>query len=444
MAAGAPISGPEAELTHSRVVRMALPVVLSNATVPLLGAVDTGVVGQLGEAAPIGAVGVGAVTLATVYWIFGFLRMGTAGLTAQAVGANDRAETSALMTRVLMIAGSAGLALIALQGAIFWGAFQIAPASAEVEMLARDYMAIRIFSAPAAIAIYGIGGWLVAHERTGALFWMQLLSNGLNIVLSIWFVLGLGWGVEGVALATLISEWAGLAFGLWLTREAFAHRDWRDWPKVFDRQRLVRMAAVNTDIMIRSVILMAGFTSFIYLAANYGDDVLAANQVLLQFVYVSSHAMDGFTFSAQALVGQAVGARVPAQLRLAVKLSFTWAFASCAVLTVIFAVWGGAIIDLMTSAEEVRAAARSYLPWMVVTPLLGCAAWMFDGVFVGATRTRDMRNMMIVSALIYVICLAVLLPRFENHGLWVSMIVFFVARGVSLGLRYPALERTAG
>ncbi|MBF9031053.1 MATE family efflux transporter [Rhodobacterales bacterium HKCCE3408] len=430
-------------LTHRRILKIAVPVVLSNATVPILGAVDTGVVGQLGAAAPIGAVGVGAITLSTVYWIFGFLRMGTAGLAAQAIGARDEAEVAAILTRVLMIAGAAGITLIALQSAIFWAAFRLAPASDEVEGLARAYMAVRLWSAPAAIAMYGIGGWLVARENTVGLFVMQLGANGLNIALSLWFVLGLGWGVEGVALATVISEWVGLSIGLWLTRAAFAVPAWRDWARVFDAARLRHMAMVNTDILIRSVILMAGFTSFIYLGADYGDRVLAANQILLQFLYITAYAMDGFAFAAEALIGQATGARSTGRVRRAAVMTSEWGFGTCAVLSAGFAIGGPWLIDVMTTAEGVREVARDYLPWMIAAPVLGCASWMLDGIFIGATRSRDMRNMMIVSGIFYLGCLVLFLPLFGNHGLWASLILFFVMRGLTLGARYPALERAA-
>jgi len=450
-------------LTNRRVLKIAAPIVLSNATVPILGLVDTGVVGQLGDAAVIGAVGVGAITLSSVYWIFGFLRMGTAGLAAQAIGAGNRAEDSALLTRVLLIAACAGIALIVLQQAIFWAAFQIAPASAEVEDLARDYMAVRLWSAPAAIAIYGIGGWLIARERTSGLFWLQLWTNGLNILLSMIFVLRLGWGIEGVALATVLSEWTGLALGLLLTRDGFQGGAWRAWARVFDPARLWHMATVNIDILIRSVILMAGFTSFLYIGADFGDTTLAANQILLQFLYITAYAMDGFAFAAEAFVGQALGAKVRARLRRGAILTSVWGLATCLVLSAVFFVTGPALIDLLTggfdvsfsppsisasaevSAESiaVQQEARRYLIWMVMAPALGCASWMLDGIFIGATRSRDMRNMMIVSGLIYLGALLTLVPAFGNHGLWASLILFFVARGITLGMRYPALERAA-
>jgi len=432
-----------APLSHRRVLRIALPVVLSNATIPLLGVVDTAVVGQLGDPAPIGAVGLGAVILTSIYWAFGFLRMGTVGLAAQAIGAGDRAEVAALLTRVLLIGGAAGVALMLLQMPIFALALWLSPASAEVESLVRAYLQVRIFSAPAAIAIYGIMGWLIAQERTAAVLVLQLWQNGLNAALSIWFVLALDMGVEGVALATFLAEWSGLILGLWLCRRAFAVPAWRDWARVFDRVILWRMAAVNTDILIRSVLLLLGFSSFLFFGADFGDVTLAANQVLIQFVYVTSYAMDGFAFAAEALVGHAVGARARDRIRRAAVLTSIWGLGTCVLLALAFTAGGGALIDLMTTAEGVRAEARAYLPWVALAVLIGCASWMLDGIFIGATRTRDMRNMMALSFAGYAALVALLMPAFGNHGLWAALAGFFLLRGLTLGLRYPALERDA-
>jgi len=434
----------EAPITNRRVLAIALPIVLSNATVPILGAVDTGVVGQMGEAAPIGAVGIGAVILSAIYWVFGFLRMGTTGLVGQAAGRGDDAEVSALLTRALMIAAAGGLALIALQVWIFAGAFRVAPASDEVEALAREYLAIRIWSAPFAISVYGITGWLIAQERTRAVLVIQVVMNGVNIVLDLWFVLGLGWGVQGVAIATVIAETSGAALGLWFCRDAFALPAWRDWPRVFDRARLVTMASVNGDILIRSLLLQGIFVSFLFLASDFGDVRLAATQVLMQFLQITAYALDGFAFAAEALVARAFGAGRIDRLRRAAALTSGWGMGAALALALAFALAGGAIIDLMTTAEEVRAAARTYLPWMVAAPLVGLAPWMLDGIFIGATRARDMRNMMVLSAAIYAAAVAVLVPAFEAHGLWAALILSFVVRGVTLAARYPALERAAG
>ncbi|MFD2740885.1 MATE family efflux transporter [Sulfitobacter aestuarii] len=434
---------PDQVVTHRRVLNIALPIVISNATVPILGAVDTGVVGQIGEAAPIGAVGLGAIILSALYWIFGFLRMGTVGLTAQASGTGDQAEVAALLSRGLLIGAGAGLALLMLQIPLFWAAFTVSPGSPEVERLARGYMTIRIWSAPAAISLYAITGWLIAQERTRAVLVIQVWMNGLNILLDLWFVLGLGWGVEGVAIATFMAEWSGAALGLWFCRGVFAMPGWRDRARVFDRLRWLHMLRLNGDILIRSMLLEAMFVSFLFLGAGQGDVTLAANQVLLQFLMITAFALDGFAFAAEALVGRALGARQREMLRRGALLTSGWGLVICVLMTFAFAAAGGSIIDLMTSAADVRSEARQYLPYMVAAPLAGCAAWMLDGIFIGATRSRDMRNMMAISFGVYCASAALLLPLLGNHGLWLALLISFVIRGITLGLRYPALEATA-
>jgi len=428
-------------ITHRRILKIAVPVVLSNATVPILGAVDVGVVGQLGEAAPIGAVAMGAIILSSVYWIFGFLRMGTAGLVGQAYGADDHAEVSAILTRALMIAGAGGLLLILMQLPIFALAFWLSPASAEVENLARDYLQIRIWTAPAAIAVYALTGWLVAMERTIGVFWVQLIMNGLNILLDLWFVLGLGWGVEGVALATVIAELTGAGLGFWLCRDAFRHVEWRNWARVFDRARLIRMGLLNVDILIRSALLMAIFSSFVFLGARFGDVTLAANEVLIQFTYIVAYAMDGFAFAAEALIARAIGRGDATRLRKSALMCTFWGGVTCASMALFFAFGGTWLIDVMAKSAEVQTEARYYLPWMIAAPIVGCASWMLDGIFIGATRGRDMRNSMTISAAIYVAAVVVLIPMFGNHGLWAALLISFIARGITLGVRYPRLER---
>ena len=432
-----------APLTHRRVLKTAFPIVLSNATVPIIGLVDTGVVGQLGQAAPIGAVAVGAVVLSSVYWLFGFLRMGTTGLVSQAHGAGDGDEVAALLSRALIFALGFGGMIVILQLPLFWAAFHLSPASVEVEMLASQYMRIRILSAPAAIAIYALTGWLIALERTRSVLVIQVAMNGLNMVLDLWFVLGLNWGVEGVALATFIAEWSGAALGLWLCRAAFRGDAWRRVSLVFAKQRLGRMLSVNSDILLRSLALMAIIVSFTFLGAGFGDVTLAANQVLMLFLNITAHALDGFAFTAETFIGQALGAGARAELRRGVILTSIWGLASVTVLALVFALFGGDIIDIMTTSPEVRVEARGYLVYMVLAPLTGVAAWMLDGIFIGATRSRDMRNMMLLSLLVYAASLLVLLPLFGNHGLWLALLVSYAARGVTLAVKYPGLEAAA-
>lgn len=437
-------------LTHRRVLNIALPIVLSNATIPLLGLVDTGVVGQLGRAEPIGAVAIGAVILTSIYWVFGFLRMGTSGLVAQSHGAGDWPEVGAHLLRALAIGGLAGLVFILLQVPLFRGAFLLAPASPEVEALAHDYLAIRIWGAPAAIGLYAITGWLIAVERTRAVLALQLLQNGANVALDLLFVLGLGFGVAGVAWATLIAEWSGLALGLYLARHALraavraAMRAGRGAAGLFAPDRMRRLLQVNGDIMIRTVLLQASFTSFLFLGAAQGDVTLAANQVLVQFLTITAFALDGFAFAAESLVGQAVGARRPDAVRRASVLASQWGVAGAVLLGLMFWIAGGAIIDLLTTAPEVRAEARRYLVWMGSAPVIGVASWMFDGIFIGATLTREMRIAMLQSVAIYVAAVVILPPLWGNHGLWAALMILNAARGVTMARRYPRAELAAG
>lgn len=433
-------------LSHRRVLNIALPIVLSNVTVPLLGLVDTGVVGQLGSPVPIGAVGIGAVILTSIYWVFGFLRMGTSGLVAQSHGAGDGAEVGAHLLRALGIAGAAGLAMILLQAPLFWAAFRIAPASGAVEALARDYLAVRIWGAPATIGLYALTGWLIAIERTRAVLVLQLLQNGLNVMLDLWFVLGIGLGVAGVAWATLIAEWGGVALGLFFARHALraAVIHARSAASLFARDKLNRLLRVNGDIMIRSVLLQASMTSFLFLGAGQGDVTLAANQVLLQFLSISAFALDGFAFAAESLVGQAVGARRPDRVRHAALLTSAWGVGGALVLGLVFWGLGGAIIDLLTTAPRVRIAARDYLVWMGFAPLISVASWMFDGIFIGATLTREMRIAMLQSVAIYVLAVVALPPVMGNHGLWAALMLLNAVRAATMARFYPRAEAAAG
>ena len=429
-------------LTHRRILHIAVPVVLANITVPLLGLVDTGVVGQMGQAAPIGAVGIGAVILTALYWVFGFLRMGTTGFAAQSRGAGDGDETAAILIRAVGIAAVGGVVIIALQAPLFRLGFWMSPASVEVETLARSYMAIRIWSAPFLIATYAVTGWLVAAERTGTILVIQLVMNGANIALDLIFVLGLGWGVQGVACATVIAEISGCVLGLWYCRDGLRPEILRDRARLLDAEKLRRFARVNSDILVRSLFLQAIFMSFLFFGARYGDTRLAANHILLQFLTFTAYAMDGFAFAVESLVGQALGQKNRFAFRRASIMVSKWCFAIGVVLALLFGLTGGAIIDLMTTTPDVRAAARGFLIYMALTPFLSAAPFMLDGIFIGATQTRDMRNMMIISAVIYFVAALGLMPFLGNHGLWLALLISFAARGISLGLKYPALERS--
>jgi MATE family multidrug resistance protein len=425
------------EITHGRVLRIAGPIVLANATVPLLGAVDTAVIGQLGDPAALGAVGIGAVILATLYWAFGFLRMSTSGLAAQAQGSGDMAERSAVLIRALMVGIAAGLLLVAAQTILIAGAFRLAPASPQVEGLAAEYLTIRIWGAPATIGLYALTGWLIGLGRTRGVLVLQLWQNGANIGLDLWFVIGLGWGVPGVAAATLIAEWSGLLLALWLARDAFGTGFRAGLARVRDRVALGRLFTASRDIMLRTVILQLSFTSFVFLGARFGDVTLAANQVVMQFLEITAYALDGFAFAAEALVGQAIGARAVAETRQAARICMIWGIGGAAFMALIILLTGPALIDVMTTSSEVREEARRYLPWLVAAPLIGAAAWIYDGIFIGALLTGQMVRAMLISVVVYVLALLVLVPTLANHGLWAALMILNATRTYTLWRRYP-------
>ncbi len=429
------------EITHRRILKIAIPILLSNATVPILGAVDTGVIGQLGEAAPIGAVGLGSIIITTIYGLFGFLRMGTSGLASQEKGKGDDYELSMIIFRSLIIGFVLGVLVLILHFQLFYLVMKIVPASPEVERLTEEYVSIRIFSAPAAIATYGITGWLIAQERTQSVLVLQLAMNGLNVMLDILFVLGLDYGVEGVAYATLIAEWFALFLGLYLCREALWIKFWEEIHRIFERAKLNRMVSVNTDILIRSLFLGLALVSFLFLSSDFGDITLAANQILLQFLFFTAYALDGFAFSSETLVGQSIGAENRPAVRKSSILTSTWGMITAVIVSVVFALTGPMIITIMTTEPMVRIEAMNYLWWVVLVPIIGGPSWFLDGIFIGATKTREMRNGMMISFFFYVIALVITMPTMENAGLWLSLYILFILRALTLGLKYPSLER---
>lgn len=429
---------------HREVVAIALPIMVSNATVPLIGFADTVVVGQLGQAHLIGAVAIGATIFNFLYWGFGFLRMGTTGLTAQALGAQDGPEIAANLHRALIIAATAGLAMIALQSLIALAAFRIMGASVDVENAAHTYYEIRIWAAPAGLVNFALLGWFIGLGRAGLAFVIQLFLNVLNVLLAVLFVMGLELGIPGVATAALIAEWAAAGLGLFLARADLVRRGVSaPLTQVLDVARMKRTFQVNADIMIRTLCALTVIVFFTAQGARAGDTTLAANAVLNSLTMVAIYLLDGFAFAAESLVGRSIGSRVQAHFREAVRLSTVWAGAVGVVLSVAIWLAGPSIIDFMTTSAEVRSAARDYLVWAALAPIVGVWCFQLDGIFIGATRTADMRNMMILSVLIFFAAWAVLQPLYGNHGLWASMLVFNLARAATLLARYPALERAS-
>jgi MATE family multidrug resistance protein len=428
-------------VTHRMVLAIAVPIVISNLSTPLLGLADTAVMGRMGDPKYIGAVALGALIFTMVYWTFGFLRMGTTGLTAQAEGSGDGEEIRASLGRALLIAGGIGVALILLQWPIGLIAFALLDGGEEVETLARSYFDIRIWSAPAALANYAIAGWFIGLGRAKTALVLQVFLNLVNIVFNIWLALGLGWGVAGIAAGTLIAEVSAALLGLALAAQAL-----KFYPGVWTRERLLdaariaRTIAVNRDIMIRTIVLLLSFAWFTAKSAEAGTVILAVNSILLQFVTACAFFLDGFALAAETLTGKAAGARNLRAFDRAAKLSTLWAAGISALLTLSLFVAGGAAIDFLTLDAEVRETARLYLVWAALLPVLSVWCYQLDGIFIGATQSAEMRNAALASSLLFLALWWLFLP-YGNHGLWAALTGFNLMRAVSLGLYYPRMRR---
>lgn len=431
------------EVTHRAVLAIALPMTLANLSTPLVGIVDTAVIGQLGNTALLGGIAIGALVFDVILSIFNFLRMGTTGLTAQAVGAGDRVELKAVFARAIVVALAIGLAIVALQGPILHLAeIGIAPSPAVMAAF-RSYFEIRILATPLSFVNYVILGWVIGLGRADLGLALQVLLNLVNIGLNILFVYGMGLGIAGAALGTTAAEAVAVAGGIAVVVFATRGAPWPTWRRVFERREMMRMVAVNRDIMIRSIALMTAFAFFTAQGARAGDAVLAANAVLMHFFMVGGFFLDGLANAAEQLAGRAIGARYRPAFVRSVRLAVGWGFAFAAAASLLFIAGGPAMIDLVTTSPEVRATARLYLVWAALTPLAGVLAFEMDGVFVGATWSSDMRNMMLISIALYFALWAVFTPLFGNDGLWIALLGFLGARGLTLALRIPArLART--
>jgi multidrug resistance protein, MATE family len=415
--------------------------IISNLTVPLLGAVDTAVIGHMDQPYYLGAVAVGALVFNYLFWSFGFLRMGTTGLTAQAVGAGNGDEVRAVFGRAALLGLGLGGAAILLQVPIIEGALAMFNASVEVERYARVYFDIRIWSAPAVLVQYAILGWFVGVQNTRAVLILQVFTNGLNVVLDLWFVLGLGWGVAGVAVATVIAEISGVVLGVIIMLNVLPGTGGRWRPKLlWDTGRFRRLIAVNRDIFIRTLCLLSAFAWFTAKGAEMGDVVLAANAVLLMLQSFMAYGLDGFAHAAEALIGSAVGSRDRSTFRKAVRATTLWAVIVALGFTAFYLVFGTSLIALMTDIDAVRLAAEAFLPWMILSPLISVWGFQFDGIFIGATDTAPLRNSMVVALVIFILAVWLLVPVFGNHGLWLAFIAFMGLRGVFLGAFYPRLR----
>jgi MATE family multidrug resistance protein len=432
---GTPVERTNIAYGNRAVWSIAAPMILSSATTPLLGMVDTAVVGHLNEPFYLGAVAAGATIFTVLFMGLNFLRMGTTGITAQACGAADGDAVRQALGQALLMASVLAGAMILLQEPIIAIALLALQPSAEVAGLTREYFEIRIWSAPATLANFVLVGWLLGMQNARGPLALTLMVNTTNIVLAMLFVVQLGMKVRGVALASLLAELAGLATGLAFARAELARLAGR-WHRalLLDFGRYRQIAAINTNLLLRTLSLMFVFAFITAQGARAGDVVLAANAVLLNFQFLASHALDGIANAAEALVGKAAGARDSHGLVEAVRRTLRWSVAFAAVFAAAFAAGGGVLIDLLTGIPDIRETARTYLPWMVASPLISVWCFLYDGVFVGLTRSREMRIVMMGSmALVFLPAWWITQPL-GNHGLWLAFLLFMAARG--LGMHY--------
>lgn len=430
------------ELTRAEVLRRAWPIILANATVPLLSLVDTAVIGNSGSATDLGAVALGGLVFNFIHVGLNFLRMSTTGFVSQAAGANDAHEVRAVIARGLCIAAAIGLTFVALKLPVTALALHLLHGSDAVEHSARSYVSVRLWAAPAGLCTHVVRGALIGLGHSRALLWLEASLNSVNLALNLWFVAGLGWGATGVALGTAIAEWFGLALALYLARAALPASPSWSWQGVFNTPALRVLFQANADILVRTVVLLFGFAVFTDASAQFGDVVLAANHVLLQFISFCAFFLDGYANVAESLVGSALGARQRRAFDLAVRRSSELAAATAALLAAGLFAFGPWLIRALTDLAPVQAAARAQLPLVALYVALSVAAFQLDGIFIGATRTRDMRNASLASCAAFVLAAQLLSTRYGNAGLWIAFLMFVIARALALGAYYPGLRRS--
>lgn len=420
---------------HKRVLLLAIPMVLSNITVPLLGLVDAAVIGHLEHAWYLGGVALGSTMISVSFWLLGFLRMSTTGLAAQSYGSDNKHQLGLVLTQgISMALGFAALFLMFHPWVANW-VFSFSDASDQVKHYGEQYFSIRVWSAPASLINFVLLGWLLGTQNAKAPMWMVIISNLTNIALDVLFVIGLGWKVEGAALASVIADYTGMSFGLWCV--------WRTWlqrelpsPLALLKDTahgLSRFVKLNRDIFLRSLCLQAAFTFMTFQGASFGDEVVAANAVLMSFLMIISYGMDGFAYAMEAMVGKAIGAKDRQQLSQSLLGTFFWSLVICSVLTLLFYVYGSQLIGMITDIPTVHERALVYLPWLVAMPLISMWCFLLDGIFIGATKGAEMRNGMFISMCSF-FAVFYAAETWGNHALWMAMLSFMAMRGFTLAI----------
>ncbi len=413
---------------HRDVLDVALPMILANVTVPLVGIADSAAVGHLDRPDSLAGVAVGATIFSVLFTALNFLRMGTTGLAAQAAGAVDEAAGRAVLRQGLVVCIALAATILVLARPLESLALALIAPEPAVAAEASRYIAVRVWGAPATLSLFVLTGWFIGRGDARSPLAVVLVVNGVNIALDFALVWGLGLRAEGVAIATVTAEYLGLVVGLVLATRALGAPP---WTRNGQGPSYRRYLSINLPLLVRTTALMLSFAFLTAMGARFGSAILAANALLLNFLYLASYALDGFANAAESLVGRAVGAHDANALQGSLRLSARWTLWVALALSLAFAAAGPPLIDLMTSQPALRSLAREYLPWLVAMPLVGCWAYLFDGVFVGATLTRQMRDTMLFAALAVYLPAWWLLRPLGNHGLWAAFLLFNAARGAA-------------
>lgn len=426
--------------SHRDILALAIPIILANSATPLLGLADIAVVGHFGAVSDLGAIALGNLLFSFLFWGFGFLRMSTSGFVAQAAGRHDVEETIAVVARALLLGIVIGCALIALQWPLITAALWILGGDAAVEQVARDYFFVRIWSAPATLALYAVNGLLIGRGLGQQLLRQQLLLNGLNLVLNIVFAGVLDWGARGIAAGTALAEWLTLLISgtlIWLSSRDAVKAAWHSIRvELFVMSRMRALMTANGDILVRTMALLGGISLFTDQGARFGADTLAANHILLQFTMFSAFFLDGFAFVAESLAGRAFGAGDRRLFAIVVGRSSQLSAATAAILALLFLFSGEFFITHLTAMPQVRALAIQYLPFCAAYVFVSVAAFQLDGIFIGTTQTRVLRNAALIATGLYVLLCFPLARWFGNAGLWSAFIVFVLLRAMTLMASY--------
>ena len=413
-----------------QILRLAVPSIVSNITVPLLGLVDVAIMGHMGNAAYIGAISVGSMIFNVIYWVFGFLRMGTSGLTSQALGRRDLREVVQMLGRAVAVGGMVALALLILQVPVRDVAMVVIAPGEDIIVMAKTYFNICVWGAPAMLALYGMTGWLIGMQNTRFPMMISITQNVVNILASLWLVFAMGWGIEGVAWGTVVAQYTGFLMAAGLILRYYGRlKKHAKWEGLFDSKKMLRFFKVNSDIFFRTICLVAVNLFFLSAGARQGDLILAVNTLLMQLYILFSYFLDGFAFAGEALCGRYYGADNSGAFRQTVVKVFVWGVGVALFFTLFYTIGGQWFIGLLTSDALVVESAVEYLPWAVAVPLAGVVAFVWDGVFVGITATKGMLLSSVVATLLFFAFFMVLKTSWGNHALWLAFIVFLLARG---------------